>query len=311
MRMLARVLLVMLPCGACSTVKISEKEHFFKPSTNDSKVYLYTVQPSETSVSQQYLSVLLLTHMANNKLSISTFLHRYDGNSQRADFAQSFTDSIQLLSESTFPINFIAAKEHSATPSYFHSFKRDKIEFEQVDPTQSISDYEVRFSKQNPFQVIETSTELKVSGVHPIQAILHSLNELDLEQESIVQIHTLDSIHKLFTQHKSERYYWFDFGMEEEYGSLFFRLSAANNLQILLNTFPSLQNLEIHVEPNPSDSGFQVGSIALKLPEGDCYVLPLKRVSSASEPAQFWTGAVEIINASTQARVGVGNLFVL
>ena len=310
MRVWTHFLVVALFCGACSAVKISEQERFFKPSTNDSKVYIYTVQPAQTSASQQYLSALLLIHSANNALSINTFLYAYNGHTQHAHFTQLFTDSVQLLNESTFPINFIAADAHSATPSYYHSFKRDKIEFESDARTQALSAYEVLFSKQNPFQVMEAGTALEISGTRAIPAELHSLNGRTLDQESILHLHTMDSIESLFDHRKSARYYWVDFGLEEEFGTLFFRLSDSHEIDVLLNTFASLADLEISLLPS-TDSNVPMCPIVLKSSGYACQILPFKTTSDASGPQQFWTGAVEIIDMSTQKRSGVGNIFVL
>lgn len=311
MRMLANILLMVFTCGACSMLRISEQEHFFKPSTNDSKVYIYTLSPSDKSSSQCYLSALLLTSYTNNALSINTYLYSYDGHSEHASFAQSFTDSIQLLNESTFPINFIAADNQSAAPSYFHSFKRDKIAFEQEDQALAISSYELCFPKQKPFQVIETSTALEISGTHAIPAELRSLNGTSLNQESTLQVHTLDSIDALFKRQKTQAYYWLDFGVDGEYGSLFFRRSVIKEIEVLFNTFSSLNGLEIDVNVDENKAGRPFDNIEFKVKEGVYQVVPLKTLPGAAAPMQFWTGAVEILNMSTQKRVGVGNLFVL
>lgn len=309
MRILIHIFLVAITCSACSLKRISEQEEFFKPSTNDSKVYIYTLSPSAKSTSQRYLCTLLLTSWADNVLSINTYLYTYDGFSERAGFSHVYTDSIQNLSESTFPINFIAANDQITSPSYFHSFKRHGIAFEQEDQSQTISSYELRFPKQKPFQVSETVPALKIAGAQAIPAELHSLNGTSLKQESILQIHTLDSIGALFKRHKTQAYYWLDFGVDGEYGTLFFSRSMDKDIAVLFNTFNSLNELKINLNVNETSRPFDL--LELKTTEALYQIIPLKTAAEASAPQQFWTGAVEILNVHTQKRIGVGNLLVL
>lgn len=300
--------------SGCASKKISLQESFLKPPLNGSKLYFYTLRPNETGSTQLYLSAMILAHSEKKTTSILSFANSYDALRNMTRSSASFVDSIQNLDRNSFPISFIANDFNSTYDTYFHTISRKRIEYSFNQSDSEISGYDIRFSKQSSFFTIPIHSQLGIYKIAPLEAVIESHNESTIQQESILQLHVIDSIHYLLNQSKNQSLYWLDFNVQKMDGTLFFSINEEDKFELILNTFSTNELMELQlinsgIQLQTTNKSFK-GTIELKIGAKTYHIQPRSK-EHTSTISQFWMGAIEIIDLDSMNRTGGGNMFVL
>ena len=300
--------------GGCASKRISLQESYLKPPLNGSKLYFYTVCPKENSSSQLYLSAMILAHTEKNITSILNFLCSHDAHRNITSSSASFVDSIQNLDRNSFPITFIANDFNSTYDSYFHSLSHKKIEYSFSQINSEISSYEIQIDNHPSLASSQIHSQLGIYEMAPLKTVIQSINNSTIQQESVLQLHVIDSIHQLLSESKNQSLYWIDFSLQNTNASLFFSINKKNEIALFANTFVTNEVIEIKL----IDQGIHlqtsnkslIGIIELKIGAKIYHIQPMSK-EQTSTSSQFWMGAIEIIDLSSRNRTGAGNMFVL
>lgn len=136
-------------------------------------------------------------------------------------------------------------------------------------------------------------------------------NNIVLNQNSILQLHVIDSIDFIFKTQKSNTFYWIDFHLKNENTSLFFSVNQQNKMDVFIN--PSgLTDVSI-IKEKPADGREElIEIIEMKKNDKTYQIMPqfLKNEAN-SDKTKYWMGAIEIRDKNSREIIGVGNMFIL